>query len=165
MAKSIPHFGDAVHAVLPYIMHGGDPTQLGRLAFEDVLYHYHERERASFKGEVLKRIFSYWQYIGEVVNLADKVWVEPQTPNGKRPDLVLEHRRHIYVVDVKCLNPNASLRGVSGEEMRVQVYGSAIELAKRLPPCVPIYAYVLRFDNCHVEELGPRWTLLGKINV
>lgn len=164
MGATIPHFGEAVHAVLPFLKHGGDPTNLDFKEFQKQMYHYVEGRYLTFGKEAWQRLHEHWRYVGEVVGLADEAYVEPKMPNGKVPDLVLLHRRHLYVIDLKATHSEANLdNGPKAEAIRFQVFDSAREMRNLLKEKLPTFAFVLRADSDQHSRREMQWLPLGKL--
>jgi hypothetical protein len=167
---TIPHFGEAVHAALPYIKNGGDPLSITHHTLKKTLPQYmevHTDDVPSFSDQQTSYIKYCWQYVAEVIALAENVWIEPRTPNGRTPDIILVHKERLYVIDIKAWIPGSlSDRGKKGDKILKQVYDSAWLIHKALGPKMPVFAYVLFFPNQagHKFFPDPEWRLIGQIN-
>jgi hypothetical protein len=159
---TIPFFGDAVHAVLPYLERGNRPEAIPPGEFIEVLATYMPR-MASFTPLELERIRSIWLYVSEIVSYADEILFEEDMGNGRRPDLALRHRHHVYVIELKASRPFAKVWPKEAARVREQVIEAARLLANKLGRSMPVHGYKLMFSNDSVRDMDPLWIKLCTI--
>lgn len=153
-----PYFGNAVHAVFPFLKAGFDPCALTRSGFRPVLeQHWNVPPGKQMPARFYARVLECWHYVGELVALADVVDIEPLFANGKSPDLLLVHRGHRVIVEVKTHTPGTHVTRDQQHDTRKQVVGSAQLLAQHEPGSFPVEGYVLTFSNHTQEPLKVKW--------
>lgn len=152
-----PMFGPAVHAVLSFVKAGGNPLELSPPEFEVELYRRIQARPTMFPDHVLRHVHACWRYIGELLQLADAYRVEYRFPNGKEPDLLLLHRDHAYIVDIKT----APCGWVPSFSRTDKLYLQVVETSHMLRRAwdIPVYGGFLLFPNLpkQLESTAPSW--------
>ncbi|NBX86243.1 MAG: hypothetical protein EBQ80_03240 [Proteobacteria bacterium] len=161
MTRAIAHFGDAVHAVLPFLAAGGKPRQFMRGFYSDVLIPYPSLPKSKLKKhdyyttpEAL-RIVACWNYIVAVIRAADSCQFEPTMFNGRRPDLLLTHAAKTLIVEIKTYKRKVPKH--IGRHPRRQVLYPLEHLRKQSDKPENIGGFVLYLSGHLKVPLDPYW--------
>jgi hypothetical protein len=164
-------YGDAVHAFFAMYAQGC-PSRVAYTAddFPALLQKFagiSEDETRRLLPSVVASLWQVWLYLAELLGEVDRISLEPLfLHSGKRPDMVLFHQGHIYVIEVKTKHNNRTkLAGLNRGVRRTlhqQVAETAPCLRQDVAPDAPIHVYALIFTVGIENPAEPVWHLLDE---
>lgn len=175
------NYGEAVHAFIRFMSQANIlPRDVESKKTSRILKHFSDRsdkkhlrrnetrQMLANNPELEFRVRECWSYILEIVNLSDKAFIEPRTPNGSYPDLVLEHAERVCVVEIKTRYSNELSwedfprflcshwhEHLGFKKLKQQVLIPAVELANLTNQ--KSHAYVLVFNLNPQIPFEPLW--------
>ncbi len=159
-------FGDMIHAVLPYVQMHGSQLPHGTKWLREYLIQQGAPPHFNLLAvDWLYRILIAWDYVADLLNACERVYLEPLFLGRYSSDLMVYHdSRHAYVIELKTrhLESPEKYRMVSLEKSYQQVRGNTRKLRK-LDPHAHIYGYVLWMEYSTKDSqfvMTPVWELV-----